>query len=111
MYYLRRKTLLKNTQTLHRYYCYNFPNTQTVIIKSKKKSNQSNLKELDKKLQNIGKSKKESKLCNPKELGKQLQNDEKEFRVNEVNIQMISRNIFEQLFNKNNNVDPKIIRR
>lgn len=72
------------------------PSSEVVIIKKKNEKHSDNLKN--------------EKLSEPKE--NKLSENSKEFRVNDVNIQMISKNIYEQLFkNPNQNIDPNILKR
>lgn len=81
--------LIRNYQIVtNRCYCNYLPKSQTVTIKVKDEQTVEvdNLKD-----------------CEPAE-------NNKEFRVNDVRIQMISRNIYEQLFkNSEKPLDPKII--
>lgn len=78
----------------NRLYCNLLPSSEVVIIKKKKRENEdANLKTEKKKEENM------------------ISNNSKEFRVNEVNIQMISKNIYEQLFKTpSQSVDPDVIK-
>lgn len=89
--------LFRNAFKLHRIYCRSycdiFPSSEVRIIRSQ--SNESKVN-----------------LNNEKVSEKQPENVSKEFRVNEVNIQMISKNIFEQLFKSSSPpVDANVIKR
>ncbi|KPJ19301.1 DNA polymerase subunit gamma-1, mitochondrial [Papilio machaon] len=76
-----------------RQYCDFLPASEAIVIKSKNKTSKVNLKK-DDTIQN------------------KIKNISKEFRVNEVNIQMVSKNIYEQLFKKTSKaVDPNIIQK
>lgn len=93
----RDKLLIKNVSKLHQIYCRSycdiFPSSQVRIIRNKVKENKVN-------------------LYDDKVLERGRENVSKELRVNEVNIQMISKNIFEQLFKTSNPpVDAKLIQR
>lgn len=91
------KLIIRNAYKLHRIYCRSycdvFPCSEVKIIRNKSNENGVN-------------------LTDEKVLEKQPENVSKEFRVNEVNIQMISKNIFEQLFKTSDPpVDAKLIKR
>lgn len=93
----KQRLLIKNVVRLRdlsrRYYCDILPTSKTTIIRQKYKENESNLKE-------------------QKDVEKQPENVSKEFRVNDVNIQMISKNIYDQLFKTPSpRLDPKLIKR
>lgn len=83
--------LNKLQNTNHRFYSDILPSSEIVIIKKNNKN--VNLKKEVAEANNIYKK-------------------SKEFRVNEVNIQMISKNIYEQLFkDPSHSVDPQVIQR
>lgn len=91
------KLLIRNAFKLHRIYrrsyCDVFPSSEVKIIRNKSPENEVN-------------------LAVEKVLEKRPENVSEEFRVNEVNIQMISKNIFEQLFKSSSPpVDPNIVKR
>lgn len=91
------KLLIRNAFKLHGIYrrscCDVFPSSEVKIIRNKSKENEVNLT-----FENV--------------LVKQPENVSEEFRVNEVNIQMISKNIFEQLFKSSSPpVDANTIKR
>lgn len=93
----RDKLLIRNAYKLHRMYCRSycdiFPSSEVRIIRNNNNESDINLND-----ENI--------------LEKQPENVSKEFRVNEVNIQMISKNIFQQLFKSSSPpVDSKLIKR
>ncbi|KOB75993.1 putative DNA polymerase subunit gamma 1, mitochondrial [Operophtera brumata] len=76
----------------NRCYCDIFPSSEIKIIRRKDAKQSDNLKEKNKSKENV-------------------ENVSKEFRVNEVNIQMISRNIYDQLFkNTTPSVDDNIVK-
>lgn len=91
------KLLIRNAIKLHQIYCKSycdiFPSSEIRILRNK--SNES-----------------EVNLNNEKVLEKQPENVSKEFRVNEVNIQMISKNIYDQLFKPSSPpLDANVIKR
>ncbi|XP_026724762.1 DNA polymerase subunit gamma-1, mitochondrial [Trichoplusia ni] len=87
----RNVTRLRNTNK--RYYSEIFPSSEVVIIKNKTKKKDANLK-----TEKVAES-------------NNISNNSKEYRVNEVNIQMISRNIYEQLFKSQaQNLDKDLIK-
>lgn len=91
-----RKNVNKLRNYSHRFYGDILPSSEVVIIKSNSTKNKDddNLKK--------GKLIEESNMTN----------NSKEFRVNEVNIQMISKNIYKQLFkNPDQRVDTQVIKR
>lgn len=88
----RNVTRLRNTNI--RYYSEIFPSSEVVIIKNKTKKKDANLK-----TEKVAES-------------NNISNNSEEYRVNEVNIQMISRNIYEQLFKSQaQNLDKDLIKR
>lgn len=90
--YRRPKLRVTNTVTCRKYCCDIFPSSITKIIKKNSAASEDNLK--SEKVETIPK------------------NASKEFRVNEFNIQMISKNIYEQLFKKPSPpLDSKIVAR
>lgn len=104
---LFRENTNKLRVTVQRFYGDILPSSEVVIIKKKKDKNENvNLK-------NVKVSKKENiKKEEKKEEHNIRSSNSEEFRVNEVNIQMISRNIYEQLFKKpSQKVDPQVIKR
>lgn len=91
------KLLIRNACKLNRIYsrlyCDIFPSSEVRIIRNKTNESEVNLDQ-------------------EKVLEKHPEKVSKEFRVNEVNIQMISKNLFEQLFKSSSPpVDAKLIKR
>ncbi|KAM3966059.1 DNA polymerase gamma, catalytic subunit tam [Aphomia sociella] len=92
MKFRKQSHLLKNIIECRRCYCNMLPISEVKIIRKNKADISNNLKN--------------ENLPKPKN-----KNNSEEFRVNEVNIQMISRNIYEQLFqNPAPATDPEIIK-
>lgn len=89
----RHKTSYSIKKATKRCFSDVLPVSTTRLIRNKSKENNPNLQDSSKRT--------------PK-----IQNKAKEYRVNDVNIQMISRNIYEQLFkDKTSKVDEKTISR
>lgn len=89
-----RKNFSKLRHDSYRFYGDILPSSKVVVIKKNAKNKDDNLKKEE----------------NTKE--NNTTNNSKEFRVNEVNIQMISKNIYEQLFKKpSQSVDAQVIKR
>ncbi|XP_013141106.1 PREDICTED: DNA polymerase subunit gamma-1, mitochondrial [Papilio polytes] len=82
---------IKRRKFYLRQYCDFLPASEAIVIKSKNKTSKANLKKDD-------------------SIEKKIDNISNEFRVNEVNIQMVSKNIYEQLFKQTSEaVDPNLI--
>lgn len=87
------KNFIKLSRIRTRCYCEIFPSSQVTVIKKKSIADDNLKKEITIE-------------------EKQEQNVSKEFRVNEFNIQMISKNIYDQLFKSPSaNTDPDVIKR
>ncbi|KAH9638836.1 hypothetical protein HF086_012789 [Spodoptera exigua] len=101
---LFRENTKKLRITVPRSYCDILPSSKVVIIKKKPENNEDvNLKkEKVTKNENVQQQAEEYNV---------ISSNSEEFRVNEVNIQMISKNIYEQLFKKpSQRVDPQVIK-
>lgn len=82
---------IKRRKFYLRQYCDFLPASEAIVIKSKNKTSKANLKK-------------------DNSIEKKIDNVSNEFRVNEVNIQMVSKNIYEQLFKQTSEaVDPNLI--
>ncbi|XP_022834813.1 DNA polymerase subunit gamma-1, mitochondrial [Spodoptera litura] len=99
---LFRENTNKLRISIHRFYGDILPSSEVVIIKKKRDKNEN---------VNLKKDKITKKENVQKEEDNIISSSSEEFRVNEVNIQMISRNIYEQLFKKpTQRVDPQVIK-